>query len=77
MKRFDHPSMFPEEIPYRLIKLFSFVGDLVLDPFNGVGTTTLVARRLGRSYIGIDISEKYCNVAERRIQEHEKQTRLF
>ena len=68
MKEFDHPSMFPEEIPYRLIKLFSYVGDLVLDPFNGVGTTTLVAYKLHRNYIGIDISEKYCDKAEERIK---------
>ena len=67
MKQFGHPSMFPEEIPYRLIKLFSYVGDTVLDPFNGAGTTTLVARKLRRNYIGIDISEKYCQRATERI----------
>ena len=67
MKQFGHPSMFPEEIPYRLIKLFSYVGDTVLDPFNGAGTTTLVARKLRRHYIGIDISGKYCRQATERI----------
>jgi DNA modification methylase len=76
MKKFGHPAMFPEEIPYRLIKLFSYVGDVVLDPFNGVGTTTLVAKKLGRNYIGIDISEKYCKVAEERINEYIKQKKL-
>ena len=70
MKEFGHPSMFPEEIPYRLIRLFSYVGDLVLDPFNGVGTTTLVARKLKRKYIGIDISEQYCQKALGRIEEY-------
>jgi DNA modification methylase len=70
MKKFGHPAMFPEEMPYRLLKLFSYVGDVVLDPFNGVGTTTLVARKLERPYIGIDISKKYCDVAEERIREY-------
>ncbi|MBI4297551.1 MAG: site-specific DNA-methyltransferase [Chloroflexi bacterium] len=73
MKDFGHPSMFPEEIPYRLIRLFSYKGDLMLDPFNGVGTTTLVARKLGRSYLGIDISERYCEVAQQRLEEYERQ----
>lgn len=77
MKEFGHPAMFPEEIPYRLIKLFSYIGDTVLDPFNGVGTTTLVARKLNRNYIGIDISQKYCEVARKRIQEYETQLKLF
>lgn len=77
MKEFGHPSMFPEEIPYRLMKLFSYVGDLVLDPFNGVGTTTLVARKLGRNYIGIDISDKYCQKARERIEDYERQPALL
>jgi site-specific DNA-methyltransferase (adenine-specific) len=76
MKKFGHPAMFPEGIPYRLIKLFSYVGDIVLDPFNGVGTTTLVANKLNRSYIGIDISKKYCEVAEKRIREYCKDRKL-
>jgi len=77
MKEFGHPSMFPEKIPYRLIKLFSYTGDLVLDPFNGVGTTTLVARKLNRNYVGIDISEQYCQKALERIQEYEMQPALL
>jgi len=77
MKRFDHPSMFPEEIPRRLIKLFSFRGDVVLDPFNGVGTTTVVAAQLGRRFIGIDISEKYCRTAQQRLKEALRQRALF
>ncbi len=66
MNKFDHPAMFPEELVERSLKLFSFKGDLVLDPFNGVGTTTCVAKRLERRYMGIDISEEYCRVAETR-----------
>lgn len=67
MKKFNHPAMFPEELVKRCIKLFSYKNDLVLDPFNGVGTTTFVANLLGRNYIGIDISETYCDVARQRI----------
>ena len=67
MKEYGHPAMFPEELAKRVIKLFSFKNDVVLDPFNGVGTTTLVAKRLGRVYVGIDISEEYCKKAEERI----------
>jgi len=68
MKEFGHPAMFPEELALRVIKLFSFVGDVVLDPFNGAGTTTAVAQRLGRRFVGIDISPEYCAVARRRLK---------
>jgi DNA modification methylase len=71
MKELGHPAVFPEEIPYRLIRLFSYKGDTVLDPFNGVGTTTLVAAKLKRSYVGIDISEKYCQKARERLREYQ------
>jgi DNA modification methylase len=67
MKKFDHPAMFPEELVKRCIKLFSYKNDLVLDPFNGAGTTTFVANFLERRYIGIDISETYCEIARERI----------
>ncbi len=68
MKEFGHPAMFPEELALRVIKLFSFVGDVVLDPFNGAGTTTAVAQRLGRRFVGIDISPEYCAVARKRLR---------
>jgi DNA modification methylase len=68
MKEFGHPAMFPEKLAERVIKLFSFVGDTVLDPFNGVGTTTAVAQKLGRKFVGIDISQEYCDVAQKRIK---------
>jgi DNA modification methylase len=68
MKEYGHPAMFPEELARRVIKLFSYKNDVVLDPFNGVGTTTLVAKKLGRIYVGIDISEEYCKKAEERIR---------
>lgn len=58
-----HPAPFPEELPYRCMKLFSYKGDLVLDPFMGSGTTARVAKRLERNYIGFDISQQYCDMA--------------
>ncbi|MCK4259654.1 MAG: site-specific DNA-methyltransferase [Halanaerobiales bacterium] len=64
-----HPAPFPVEIPYRLIKLFSFVDDIVLDPFVGSGTTCLVAKQLNRKYIGIDISEKYCKMSKGKLSQ--------
>jgi DNA modification methylase len=67
MKTYNHPAMFPEELVKRAIKLFSFKNDIILDPFNGAGTTTAVARKLERKYLGIDISEEYCNTATERI----------
>ena len=67
MKAYGHPAMFPEELARRVIKLFSFKDDIILDPFNGVGTTTYVAKQLGRKYLGIDISKEYCDKAEERM----------
>jgi DNA modification methylase len=67
MKDYDHPAMFPEELPRRLIKLFSYKNDIVLDPFNGAGTTTLVAWKLQRRFIGIDISGQYSDMAMARL----------
>jgi DNA modification methylase len=69
MKDYDHPAMFPEELPRRLMKLFSYKNDIVLDPFNGAGTTTLVAGKLRRRFIGMDISQQYCDMALRRVAE--------
>ncbi len=59
-----HPVPYPRELVKRCIKLFSYVGNVVLDPFNGSGTTSLTAFELGRQYIGIDLSRKYCSRAE-------------
>lgn len=69
MKEYGHPAMFPEELAARVLKLFSYQGDTILDPFNGVGTTTAVAKKLKRNYLGIDISSEYCEAAERRLKE--------
>jgi DNA modification methylase len=68
MKDYDHPAMFPEELPRRLMKLLSYKNDIVLDPFNGAGTSALVAWKLGRRFIGIDVSRQYCDTALARIR---------
>lgn len=68
MCRYDHPAMFPESLVARLLKLFSYKDDVVLDPFNGAGTTSYVAYSLKRKYIGIDISKEYCRAAKKRIE---------
>ena len=68
MKDFNHPAMFPEELPRRLMKLFSYKNDIVLDPFNGAGTSSLTAWKLGRRFIGIDVSHQYCDRALSRIR---------
>lgn len=67
MKGFNHPAMFPEELAKRAIKLFTYKGDIVLDPFNGAGTTTYVAKKIDRHFLGIDVSEEYCKSAEKRL----------
>jgi DNA modification methylase len=69
MKQYKHDAMFPEELAKRAIKLFSYKNDIVLDPFNGVGTTTKIAKKLGRKFIGIDIDKKYCETAKERLKE--------
>jgi len=65
----EHPCPFPEEIPYRLIQLYSYPGDTVLDPFLGSGQTTKVAFALGRNTIGYDTIEKYVAYAFKRLEE--------
>ncbi len=65
----EHPCPFPEEIPYRLIQLYSYPGDLVLDPFVGSGQTTKVAFALGRNTIGYDVVGAYVEYAYRRLDE--------
>jgi site-specific DNA-methyltransferase (adenine-specific) len=67
-KRIGHPAPFPEELPYRLIQLYSFTEDIILDPFMGSGTTAVSAIKSQRNYIGYDISEDYIILANKRIK---------
>jgi site-specific DNA-methyltransferase (adenine-specific) len=67
--QYDHPCPFPEEIPFRLVRLYSYKGDLVLDPFAGSGTTLKAAHHLGRKWVGYEVQKEYCELAKRRIQE--------
>ncbi len=67
MDEYGHPAMFPEELVHRALALFSFKNDIVLEPFNGAGTICVVAKKIGRRYLGIDISKAYCAVSERRL----------
>jgi site-specific DNA-methyltransferase (adenine-specific) len=66
-KRIGHPAPFPKDLPYRCIKLFSYVNDLVFDPFAGSGTTLLVAQNLNRKAIGVEIDSEYYELAKNRI----------
>lgn len=68
MRNKTHPAPFPEVIPERLMKMLSWKGAVVLDPFGGVGTVALAAKRNNRHYISIDISEKYCAYARERLK---------
>ncbi|ACI20822.1 MULTISPECIES: DNA-methyltransferase [Thermodesulfovibrio] len=60
-------AAFPEELPYRIIKLFSYIGETVLDPFAGSGTTMKVARKLGRNSIGIEINKSLLSVIKKKL----------
>lgn len=67
--RVGHPAPFPVELATRVVQLYSYVGDVVLDPFNGSGSTTLAAAIHDRHYVGYDISAEYCAIAQRRLDE--------
>ena len=73
-KKVGHPAPFPEELPYRLIQLFTYKSEIVLDPFVGSGTTCLAAIKAGRHYLGYDIKEDYLQLARERIKAIPKST---
>ncbi|NLJ82685.1 MAG: site-specific DNA-methyltransferase [Bacteroidales bacterium] len=75
-RRIGHPAPFPEELPYRLIQLYSFKGDIILDPFIGSGTTAVSAIKSERKFVGYDISQKYIDLAEKRLKPFLEQTML-
>jgi len=72
-QRVRHPAPFPVELPQRLIELYTFAGDLVVDPFLGSGTTVVAARRAGRLGVGYDLDPAYVDLARRRLAEEESQ----
>ncbi len=71
-KKIGHPAPYPEELPHRLIQLYTFKGDIVLDPFAGSGTTGLVAAKDDRHHIGYDVNEDYLELAHERISAFRK-----
>lgn len=68
-KKIGHPAPFPVELPYRLIQLYTFEGEVVLDPFMGSGQTAIAAIKTKRYYVGYEINESYVKLAERRIKD--------
>ena len=68
IERTEHPAQYPEELIERIIKVGTQVGDLVLDPFMGSGTTAVVAKRLGRKYVGYEIEQEYLDIAKKRLE---------
>jgi len=68
--KIGHPTPFPVELPKRCIKLFSFVGDTVLDPFLGSGTTLVACAETNRIGIGVEINKNYCELAKKRLEQH-------
>ncbi|MCB2209552.1 site-specific DNA-methyltransferase [bacterium] len=70
-KRVGHPAPFPIPLAERVIRLFSYTGDVILDPFVGSGTTCVAAKQLNRNYVGYDIEEKYLQIAEERLKDVE------
>jgi len=75
-KKIGHPAPFPEELPFRLIQLYSFKGDIILDPFMGSGTTAVSAIKSERKFVGYDISKEYISLAEKRLEPYLTQTKL-
>lgn len=75
-RRIGHPAPFPEELPARLIQLYSFKDDIILDPFIGSGTTAVAALKSDRKFVGYDISQEYIELANKRISPLLKQTKM-
>jgi hypothetical protein len=67
-QRRGHPTPFPEELIYRLIRFYTYKDNIVLDMFGGTGTVAVVALKTGRHFIHIDISSRYCEIAEDRLK---------
>ncbi|MFH0764931.1 MAG: site-specific DNA-methyltransferase [Calditrichota bacterium] len=72
----DHPTQKPEKLLAKIILASSHPGDVVFDPFLGSGTTSVVAKKLGRQYVGVEIDEEYCLLAEKRLELAEEDSRI-
>jgi site-specific DNA-methyltransferase (adenine-specific) len=72
-RKVGHPAPFPVELPFRLIQLYTFPGDIVLDPFMGSGSTAIAALKSGRKYLGYDVDPDYVRLAEERIAPYKLQ----
>jgi len=72
-RKVGHPAPFPEELPYRLIQLYSFKGDLIFDPFMGSGTTGLTALKCERRFSGYEVSQEYLRLCNNRINAFKNQ----
>lgn len=75
-RRIGHPAPFPEELPARLIQLYSFKEDVILDPFMGSGTTSVAALKSDRKFVGYDINQEYIYLAEKRVLPLLSQTKM-
>jgi modification methylase len=75
--RGGHPAPYPVELAARLIRMFSFAGDTVLDPFLGTGSTSLAAIRTGRNSVGVELEPAYLKIARSRAIDEASQARLF
>ena len=76
-RKVGHPAPYPVELPYRLIQLYTFKGDVVLDPFMGSGATCIAALRSGRNYVGYDIDQEYVTLSHRRVRSWQEQQLTF
>ncbi|MGX2984503.1 DNA-methyltransferase [Helicobacter sp. 23-1048] len=76
-KKGIHPAPYPEDLIERLLKIYSYKNDIVLDPFNGTGTTTAVAYKLNRQFIGIELSKQYCYLALQRLQSNKNDKFIY
>jgi site-specific DNA-methyltransferase (adenine-specific) len=76
-KKIGHPAPFPVELPYRCIQLYTFKGEVVLDPFIGSGQTAIAAIKTGRYYVGYEINENYVELAKRRIRDFEEKINVL
>lgn len=72
----EHPAMFPEKLAIRCLKMFSYIGDVVCDPFSGSGTTCKVAQDIDRNFIGFEISEKYYQNSLDRLEAGKKSKKI-